>query len=115
MRSDDQLLGDILEATRSLEEYVEGIAKEHFLSNSQMRNASLAQLIIIGEAASKLSSELRNKHPEISWSDIVSNRNFVVHEYFHIEWTIIWNTVTKYAIPLQEHIFKILESDFPGW
>lgn len=115
MRSDDLLLGDILEATRSLEGYVQNISKEEFLADDILRNACLAKLIMLGEAAGKLTSEIKEKHPAISWLDIISNRNFVVHVYFRIEWEIVWNTVTKYAIPLQKKIFKILEEEFPDW
>lgn len=66
----------------------------------------------MAEAASRLSSEIRQRHPDIPWADVIAFRNFVVHEYFAVDWSIIWYTATQDAPSLREQILSILSSDF---
>lgn len=115
MRSDALLLEDILEATRALDEFCESLSEEEFKASDLIRSASIAKLVVIGEAANNLSTDIREKYPEVPWTDIISNRNFIVHAYFNVDWSIVWNTINKYAIPLEEQIYMILEKDFPNW
>jgi uncharacterized protein with HEPN domain len=54
----------------------------------------LQKLIVIGEAASRLSSDYQRQHPEIEWRKAAALRNIAVHEYFSVSWDIIWATAT---------------------
>jgi uncharacterized protein with HEPN domain len=115
MRSDAHLLEDILDATRSLDEFCDSITKEEFISSDLIRSASITKLVTLGEAANNLSEKIKNAHPEIAWVDIISNRNFIVHAYFNVDWNVVWNTIINHALPLQEQIFRILEEEYPDW
>jgi uncharacterized protein with HEPN domain len=58
-----------------------------------MRQAAILQKpIVIGEAASRLPDEFRLKYDNIPWQDIVGFRNFAIHEYFSVNWEIVWTT-----------------------
>ncbi|MEP7233798.1 MAG: HepT-like ribonuclease domain-containing protein [Ignavibacteriota bacterium] len=105
----------MLESTRTLEGILEGVSKEAFVSDIILRNAAANLLIVIGEAANHVSKDLCDKYVAIPWQDVIDNRNMMVHGYFSISWSIVWETATVFAIPLHEQIFQILESDFPGW
>lgn len=48
---------------------------------------------IIGEAASLISKDLRDRYSAISWADIVSMRNLLIHQYFGIDLDQVWDTV----------------------
>lgn len=48
------------------------------------------RLSIIGENANKLSAELKARHPEIPWADMVAFRNIVSHEYHRIDPALVW-------------------------
>jgi uncharacterized protein with HEPN domain len=115
MRSEALYLTDILEATRSLELFLEDVSKEEFISNDMLRSSVVHKLTIIGEAAAHLSSDLRKKYSVIPWDDVIANRNLIVHGYFSISWNIVWETAVQHAIPLQEQIFAILETEYPDW
>ena len=52
----------------------------------------LQKLTVIGEAAARVSRNLRGDHPEIEWRTIVGLRNIVVHEYFAVGWESVWET-----------------------
>jgi uncharacterized protein with HEPN domain len=62
---------------------------------------ALVKLIeIVGEAASKISRELRSQSPEIPWVDIVAMRNRLIHSYFDVNLDIVWQTVTEELPPV---------------
>ena len=72
------------------------------------------QLIIIGEAAARLSSSFRRQHAEIEWSDVVGFRNFVVHEYFAVSWPIVWITAVQDVPQLRAQIVRVLTEEYGG-
>ncbi len=56
------------------------------LDNDRMLTLSIVKSVeIIGEAASKITHESREKHPEIPWADIIAMRNRLTHAYFDID------------------------------
>jgi len=54
----------------------------------------LHHLTVIGEAISRLSIELRDRHSEIPWRQIIAVRHGIVHAYFDLDWQILWATAT---------------------
>lgn len=63
---------------------------------------------LIGEAASRISKECRDTHPEIPWNDIVAMRNRLIHVYFDIDLDRVWDTVTDDLPPLISALEKII-------
>ncbi len=112
-RDRDKLyLQDILEAGQDAENFLAGMSKEALLHDKVYRSAVVQRLTVIGEAAARLSKELRARHPEIDWRDIVGFRNVVVHEYFDIDWEIIWYTAIRDAPLLRHQVAQILREEF---
>lgn len=66
-------------------------------------------LITIGEAASKLSPELKNLHREIPWPQIIAHRNVLVHNYLGIDEEIVWNVVRLRLPELKSAIMAIID------
>ena len=85
------------------------------MSNELVQSAVLHKLTIIGEAAARISEELKKRHSKVEWKTIVGFRNIVVHAYFSIKWTIVWETATKDVSSLREQILQILQNDFPDF
>ena len=86
MRPDELHLQDILDAIDSIVSSTSGISFEQFASQRSIRGTPLYEFIVIGEAASKLTPELRARHPDIPWAEIVAFRNVVAHGYFALQW-----------------------------
>jgi len=63
---------------------------------------------IIGETASKISQESRQKYPEIPWANIVAMRNRLIHTYYDIDLDRVWDTVTADLPPLIAELGKII-------
>ena len=64
---------------------------------------------IIGEAARKLSEELREEFDDVPWSAIIAMRNILVHDYFSVDIDEVWSTVEKDIPALKEKISHVIE------
>jgi uncharacterized protein with HEPN domain len=94
MRTEALYLDDIFDAADAIARFLHAIEKETFLTDDLYQSAVLQKLIVIGEAASRLSTEFRDRHSHIEWRDVINLRNIAVHRYFGINWEVIWETAT---------------------
>ena len=92
-RQDDLWISDIKEAIARAEEYTAGMSYEDFLEDKKTQDAVVRNIGIMGEAAKKISAEFRRKHKDIDWKAIAGTRDKVVHEYFGVNWSILWDVV----------------------
>jgi len=112
MRREELYLTDIIEAADAIQRFLVDVGQNTFFRNELLQSAVLQKLMIIGEAASRLSKEFRDKHPEIEWEDIIGFRNIVVHAYFAVEWSIVWVAATQEAPELKRKITDILAKEY---
>lgn len=69
-----------------------------------------ARLIeIVGEAANRLSDEVRSQHSEIPWPQIIGMRNRIVHAYDEVDLDLLWDTVTLELPPLIAQLERLLK------
>jgi len=100
---------DILESIQKIEEYTHGMSREEFYRASQVQDAVIRRLEIIGEAAKNIPEDFRNKHPEIRWKQIAGMRDILIHGYFNVNLERVWVVVKKDLPDLQQKMSKILE------
>lgn len=82
------------------------------LDTDQMLVFALARAIeILGEAASKVSQELRATAQTVPWADIVAMRNRLVHAYFDIDRDILWRTATQDVPSLMPVLRAVISAD----
>ncbi len=74
-----------------------------------MKRAFVRSLEIIGETARHIPKEIRNKHPQIKWKSIVGIRNKLIHEYFGVDYMVLWKTVKERIPKLYETTKKIMD------
>lgn len=86
---DDIRLRHMLEAAVEAQEFVEGRSRDDLTSDRMLLLALTKSIEIIGEAASRISLEFREQHPELPWTDIVGMRNRLIHAYFDINIDIV--------------------------
>lgn len=97
MRSDQERLQDILEAIAQVERYASQ-GRDRFNQDELIQIWIVHHLQIIGEAASKLSQPFIKQHPEIPWAAVMAFRNILVHQYFRVDFEIVWRIV-EYDLP----------------
>jgi uncharacterized protein with HEPN domain len=114
MRREDLYLSDIVEAADHIAEFI-GAADFAALRDSEMlRSAVVQKLAVIGEAAARVSDELKARHPHVPWSQIVAFRNILIHAYFGVDWEVVWRAASRRCPVLREQIATILTTDFGG-
>jgi uncharacterized protein with HEPN domain len=113
MRRERLLLEDIVSAADEVDEFIESQTPETFETNRMVRSAVVHQLTVIGEAVARLPQELRERHPNIPWTDIKGFRNIVVHNYFGIDWLEVWRAAATDTPLLREQVAEILRLEFP--
>jgi uncharacterized protein with HEPN domain len=114
MRHERLYLSDILEASKNIELHIGGKSLDEFVADRTARAAVLHELTVIGEAAARLPATLRERHPLVAWADIVAFRNVVVHQYFGLSWTLIWETATRDVPELERQVMAIVDDEFGG-
>ncbi len=107
MKKDKAYLKDILDAISDIEVFIGNINESEFYKNKENKYAVVRALEIIGEAAKNLSKELKAKHKEIPWKEIVGMRDKLIHWYFGIKWELVWETVKNKIPELKNHLLKI--------
>jgi uncharacterized protein with HEPN domain len=108
IRPDRLYLEDIVAAADAIVAFVSGRDASAFAADDIVRSAVLFKLIVIGEAASKVSPELRARLVDVPWQDVVGFRNVAVHAYFGVDWDIVWTTATEDIPPLRERVASLL-------
>ena len=85
---------DILEAIERIEKYA-AQGRKAFERDELIQNWVLRHLQIIGEACRSVSSELKNQHPQVPWSQASGMRTILVHHYFDMDVEAVWFAVER--------------------
>ena len=110
MRKDHRLyLDDILGAIGQIRSYTEGYNWAAFESDRKTQDAVIRNLEIIGEAAGKLTEDIRATASNVDWRKIVALRNLLVHEYFGVNLAIVWDIIQNKLDSLGAACRKLLE------
>lgn len=111
MKKDNRVfLLHILEAIKNIEEYVQDTKSlEEFINSKITRDAVLRNFEVIGEAANNLEEALLTKSSHLGWEKIVGMRNFIIHEYFDVDLSVVWDTIKKDLPPFKKAIEVLLK------
>jgi len=114
MRKEDRVrLQHMLIAAREAVSFTQGKSRNDFQDDRVLVLAIVRSVEIIGEAASKVDPEIRDKLPEIPWSMIVAMRNRLIHAYYDVDLDRVWDTVALDLPPLIRILDGFLADD-PG-
>ena len=108
MSRDDAVLLDIAQAAERIGLFIRGMAKDDFLRDLKTQSAVLHQMMIIGEAAGRLSQGFRDEHADVPWSAIIGMRNILIHEYHHVDLDEVWQAAVRDVPDLSAQIETLL-------
>ena len=109
MRREELYLRDIVEAADHIARFVAESGLSGFRESEMVRSAIVQKLGVIGEAASRVSDELKDRHAEVLWPKVVAFRNILIHAYFGIDWEIVWLAASEEPPVLRDQIARILD------
>lgn len=89
----------------------EKIDYETFLNDDFINRAFLRSLEIIGEAAKKVPNEIRYKYPEVEWRSMAGLRDILIHQYFQVDYSLVWDAIQEEVPNAKEWIDTILEQE----
>ena len=106
-------LDDMLDFAGKVLSYTEGLDQVDFVANSLTYDATLRNLELIGEAATRIPDEIRVMHPEVPWRMIIATRNRLIHGYLGIDVDTLWSIIQD-DIPGLLPLLKAVKEKYRG-
>lgn len=103
------LLDDMLQSALKIKKYTDNMDFSSFIEDDKTIDAVVRNFEIIGEAANRIDPDFRIANPEIEWTRIRGFRNRIVHEYFGIDYEIVWSIIDSYLDELIEWLETIID------
>ncbi|TDG35973.1 DUF86 domain-containing protein [Pedobacter changchengzhani] len=108
MPSNIELLKHILEEISFVLNAVLDKEKDLVINDPTLSRAIIRSLEIIGEASSKIDSDFKLLYPQIEWRKLSNTRNRLIHDYFGVDYDIVWDIIVSKLPDLEEEIRFII-------
>jgi uncharacterized protein with HEPN domain len=103
-----EYLQHILREAEYLIHCAEGMGKDEFMGDETLKRAFVRSLEVIGEAAKHLPADLRQTYGQVEWRAIAGMRDRLIHEYFGVDYDIVWDVVLNKIPPLWQDVKQII-------
>lgn len=108
MIRDDQIyLAHIVDALVQITTYTNGMDGEAFRANRLVQDAVIRQFEIVGEATKNLSDRFRESNSGLPWKDLAGFRDKLIHQYFGVDLSTVWQSVVDDVPFLLDAVQKI--------
>ena len=113
---DKNRLEHILDSINIIQSRTAGLTYEELTADKVFFAGIVYYTMIIGEAAYMLTREFREQHTDMPWSQIVSMRHHIVHGYYQVDESIVWDVIQEDLTPLKQQVEAILaKTDWSEW
>jgi uncharacterized protein with HEPN domain len=104
-------LEDMQQAMERIARYCTGLDFEQFRANELVVDAVVRNIEVIGEAAKKVPLPVQQAYPQLPWSQMYRMRNRISHEYFGLDYSIIWRIATQHLPANYEDLLAIIVTE----
>jgi len=104
-------LEDMLQSMKRIGEYIGELDFEKFKTNQLVVDAVVRNFEIIGEASKNIPKDVQGKYPEIPWRQMYGLRNLIAHEYFGVDFEMIWEIANKNIPENLKDLLKIIDKE----
>ena len=115
MKKKDRLyrlfLEDMLLAMNRVAEYINGLSFTEFKRDYKTVDAVIRNFEVIGEASKNMPGEIKEKYPMVPWNEMYLMRNKISHEYFGVDYEILWDVASNYLPENKLQIEDILKRE----
>jgi uncharacterized protein with HEPN domain len=105
------LLDDMLQSARKIKRYTKDLDYDLFILDDKTVDAVVRNFEIIGEAANRIDPDFRDSSPEIECKRIRGFRNRIVHDYFGIDYEIVWSIAETYLDEMIDWLETIIDNN----
>ena len=113
MRREELYLADLIDNARAVRGYLDGVTRERWDAEDILRDAVLYRMLLLGEIASGLPDELRDRYPDVAWRQVRAFRNLAVHKYFGVDWAVVWKIAQEEPSLLERQVLAIISAEYP--
>ena len=89
---------------------ISGLDYDSFVKNPTLMRAFVRSLEIIGEASKKLPEDVKRVQSDIEWRKLTGMRDRLIHDYFGVDYTIVWDVATTKLPDLRSKLRTLLEA-----
>ncbi len=104
------LLNDIMDPIAAIYEYLSDLDEDAFYNDRKTKDAVVRNFEIIGEASRQVTQEYKSAYAEIEWREIADLRNKIIHEYFGIDYVLLWEIIQLDLPALKQKILRLIEN-----
>lgn len=104
------ILLDMFDAINGIETFISGMSDKDYFEDAKTQAAVERYLEILGEAANMFPESFYKQYGIIKWHQLISLRNRIIHAYFAVNDTIVWNIVTNDLPGLKNDLLEILKN-----
>ena len=88
--------------------------QQAFLADESLRRAFVRSFEVMGEATKRVPDDLRGRHPQVHWSEMVRMRDRLIHGYFDVDHELVWDIVQTDIPELKQQLEAILSDEDGG-